>query len=74
LPSACLGVSNVLNGAGALGGNLNFNAAKYTQQGLCADPLDAGWKDTIKMFPGEITRLALRWAPQGVPVAGVSAG
>ena len=63
------------NSAGAVGGNLNFDAAKYLQQGACAaararsrapEATDAGWKDTIKMFPGEITRLALRWAPQGV--------
>ena len=55
------------NGAGAVGGNLNFDAAKYLQQGACAggacpsrapEATDAGWKDTIKMFPGEITRLA----------------
>jgi len=62
-----------LNGAGALGGNPNFDASKYLAQGACAggacpsrapDPLDSGWKDTIKMFPGEITRIAVRWAPQ----------
>jgi FtsP/CotA-like multicopper oxidase with cupredoxin domain len=58
-----------------IGGNLNFDTMKYLNQGACAnnacpsrapDPLDSGWKDTIKMFPGEITRLALRWAPQDV--------
>src|SRR5215471_2683870 len=74
---------NVVNSAGAVGGNINFDANKYTRQGACSgnacpsrapDPLDAGWKDTIKMFPGEITRLALRWAPQGVAANGVSAG
>jgi len=66
---------NVPNSAGALGGNPNFDIAKYLLQGACAggacpvrapDPNDAGWKDTIKMFPGEITRIALRWAPQDV--------
>ncbi len=71
------------NGAGAVGGNLNFNAAKYLQQGACAggacpsrapEGIDAGWKDTIKMFPGEITRLAVRWAPQGVPADGYQPG
>ncbi|MEP6652036.1 MAG: multicopper oxidase domain-containing protein [Myxococcales bacterium] len=74
---------NVLNAAGAVGGNLNFKAAKYTQQGECAGgicpalppvAIDAGWKDTIKMFPGTITRLAMRWAPQDVPVNGAHAG
>ena len=63
-----------LNSAGAVGGNINFDAAKYLLQGACAggacpsrapDANDTGWKDTIKMFPGEITRIALRWAPQG---------
>ena len=71
------------NGAGAVGGNLNFDAAKYLQQGACAggacpsrapEASDAGWKDTIKMFPGEITRIAMRWAPQGVPANGSHAG
>jgi len=71
----------VLNSANAIGGNPDFRAVKYTQQNACADgacpvmrPVlsDAGWKDTIKMFPGEITRIALRWAPQdlGRAVAG----
>ena len=55
-----------------MGGNLNFDAAKYLTQGACAggacptrapEASDSGWKDTIKMFPGEVTRIALRWAP-----------
>jgi FtsP/CotA-like multicopper oxidase with cupredoxin domain len=74
---------DVPNAAGALGGNLNFDDPKYTEQGACAggacpstppDAIDAGWKDTIKMFPGAITRIAVRWAPQDVPVKGVRAG
>ena len=74
---------NVLNSAGALGGNPNFDAAKYTQHGACAggacparapDPLDSGWKDTIKMFPGEVTRLAMRWAPQDLAANSTVAG
>jgi FtsP/CotA-like multicopper oxidase with cupredoxin domain len=68
---------DVPNSAGAVGGNLNFDAAKYLKEGACAagacparlpDPLDSGWKDTIKAFPGEITRLAVRWTPQNVAV------
>jgi FtsP/CotA-like multicopper oxidase with cupredoxin domain len=71
------------NAAGAVGGNPSFDAAKYLSQGACSggacpsrapEASDAGWKDTIKMFPGEITRIALRWAPQGVAAGGVSAG
>ena len=38
------------------------------------DPNEAGWKDTIKAFPGEVTRIVVRWAPQYVPVEGVTAG
>jgi FtsP/CotA-like multicopper oxidase with cupredoxin domain len=62
------------NTANAVGGNLNYDAAVYTQQGACAngacpsrapDANDSGFKDTIKMFPGEITRIAVRIAPQG---------
>jgi FtsP/CotA-like multicopper oxidase with cupredoxin domain len=74
---------NVLNSAGAVGGNLNFDAPLYTQQGECAGgicpvqapfPTDAGWKDTIKMYPGTITRLAMRWAPQDNPAGSTHAG
>src|SRR5262249_35700282 len=58
---------DVPNSVGALGGNPNFKAAKYTRQGLCAhhgcrptkpDPNEAGWKDTVKMLPATITTLA----------------
>ncbi|MDP2997125.1 MAG: multicopper oxidase [Bryobacterales bacterium] len=35
---------------------------------------EAGWKDTFIMFPGQVTRVVARWAPQDVPVGGVSAG
>ena len=24
---------------------------------------EAGWKDTVKMFPGQVTRIVVRWAP-----------
>jgi FtsP/CotA-like multicopper oxidase with cupredoxin domain len=73
----------VPNSAGALGGNIDFDAAKYTLQGACLggvcpsrapESIDAGWKDTIKAFPGEITRLAVRWAPQHVSVNGAGPG
>jgi FtsP/CotA-like multicopper oxidase with cupredoxin domain len=65
----------VTNGAGAVGGNIDFDNGAYTRQGTCEggacqsrapDPNDTGWKDTIKTFPGEITRIAVRWAPQGL--------
>lgn len=38
------------------------------------DPNEFGWKDTLKMFPGTVTRLVVRWSPQHIPVEAVSAG
>jgi spore coat protein A, manganese oxidase len=29
---------------------------------------EAGWKDTVIMHPGEVSRIAVRWTPQDVPV------
>jgi FtsP/CotA-like multicopper oxidase with cupredoxin domain len=39
-----------------------------------ADPNELYWKDTVKAFPGTVTRLAVRWAPQTIPVAKCKAG
>lgn len=38
------------------------------------DPNEFGWKDTIKMYPGTVTRLVVRWSPQEIPIGGVSPG
>ena len=27
-----------------------------------------GWKDTAIMYPGEVTRIVVRWAPRTLPV------
>jgi len=39
-------------------------------------PNEAGWKDTAIMYPGEVTRIVVRWAaldaPAGAPVPGVN--
>jgi FtsP/CotA-like multicopper oxidase with cupredoxin domain len=37
-------------------------------------PHEAGWKDTFIMYPGQVTRVAVRWAPQAVTVNAVSPG
>jgi spore coat protein A, manganese oxidase len=29
---------------------------------------EAGWKDTVVVYPGQVTRLAVRWAPTDKPV------
>ena len=30
---------------------------------------EAGWKDTVIMFPGEVTRIVVRWAPTDLPAS-----
>ena len=32
------------------------------------NPNEAGWKDTVIVYPGQVTRLAVRWAPTDLPV------
>ena len=37
-------------------------------------PGEEGWKDTIRSFPGEVTRLVVRWAPLDTPVRSARPG
>jgi spore coat protein A len=54
----------------ALGGNPDIT--KYLQGPLILpDPNEAGWKDTIHALPGQVTRIAVRFAPTDTP-AGTS--
>jgi FtsP/CotA-like multicopper oxidase with cupredoxin domain len=63
------------NADGALGGNIAFTNTKYLSGTPTAPaPNEAGWKDTIKMLPKTVTRLAIRFAPQDTPLTGVAAG
>jgi spore coat protein A len=45
-------------------------------QGAARPPLtnESGWKDTVVMYPGEVTRIAVRWAPQDILLGNVTAG
>lgn len=63
------------NADGALGGNLAFGGAGFLMAGTTATPPanEAGWKDTIKMYPKTVTRIAVRFAPQASPVNGTGA-
>lgn len=36
-------------------------------------PSEQGWKDTVITYPGEVTRIAVRWAPTDMPATGVGA-
>jgi FtsP/CotA-like multicopper oxidase with cupredoxin domain len=61
------------NAAGAVGGNLSFNPfLQGTSE--APDASEAGWKDTLKVLPFEVTRIAVRWAPTATAVNNVSAG
>ncbi len=61
------------NSAAKLGGNPDVTPFLQGPVKLPA-PEEMGWKDTFKMFPGEVTRVVVRFAPQDVAVADVSAG
>ncbi len=54
----------------ALGGNPDITP--FLQgPAMPPDPNEAGWKDTIHAFPGQVTRIAVRFAPTDTP-AGTS--
>lgn len=57
-----------------LGGNPDVTPYLTEGNAVPGDPNEYGWKDTIKAFPGTVTRLVVRWAPQTPPVGGVSPG
>jgi FtsP/CotA-like multicopper oxidase with cupredoxin domain len=63
-----------VNGDGAIGGNpapstcyLPPNTPGQFGPSRGPEPFEAGWKDTAVAYPGEVTRLAVRWAPTDVP-------
>jgi len=60
------------NTDGAIGGN---PAVTPFLQGkpMPANANEAGWKDTLVMRPGEVTRIMVRWAPIDKPAAGAGA-
>jgi spore coat protein A len=55
------------NADGAVGGNLPFSPY-LSGAATPPTPGEAGWKDTVVMYPGTVTRIAVRWAPQGAGV------
>ncbi|HXI04407.1 MAG TPA: multicopper oxidase domain-containing protein [Candidatus Saccharimonadales bacterium] len=57
---------NVPNADGAVGGN---PAVGRFLRGPARPPdaNEAGWKDTVMMAPGQVTRIAVRWAPMSLP-------
>lgn len=63
----------------AVGGNPDLAAAARGKplylKGTPSLPLpqEAGWKDTVIMYPGQVTRIAVRWAPTDFPAGTVPA-
>jgi spore coat protein A len=59
--------------AGYLGGNPD--PTPFLQGSPApADPNEQGWKDTFRMFPGEVTRVLVRYAPTDVTAGSTTAG
>ncbi len=59
---------NIPNADGALGGNPAIGP--YLQGLRGPAPNELGWKDTVIMYPGEVTRIVVRWKKQdGNPYA-----
>jgi FtsP/CotA-like multicopper oxidase with cupredoxin domain len=60
---------------GVVGGNPDINAlagkrSAYLQgQPIPPLPQEAGWKDTVVMYPGQVTRIVVRWAPTDIPAS-----
>jgi spore coat protein A len=62
---------NLLNLDGAIGGNPAVSP--FLVAGTTTPPLpqERGWKDTVISYPGQVTRIIARWAPQNIAVNGV---
>jgi len=62
---------NIPNSVGAVGGNpdpLQFPIAESARGGPRGpEAHEIGWKDTVVTYPGEVTKIAVRFAPTDIP-------
>ena len=58
------------NDDGAIGGNISVGPYLTVGNPVAPVTSEQGWKDTAIMYPGEITRVAVRWAPVDAPATG----
>lgn len=65
---------NLLNADGAIGGNPAIGPFLMLNKQALPLPYELGWKDTVITYPGEVTRIAVRWATTDTPVGGVAVG
>ena len=61
------------NADGAVGGNPAVGPFLKGKT-MPPAPNEMGWKDTVIMYPGEVTRIVVRWAPQDTLAGGVAPG
>lgn len=59
---------NTPNTGGYLGGNPDILPALQGTP-VPPNPNEAGWKDTVVAYPGEVTRIAVRFAPLDKPIS-----
>ena len=60
---------NVKNADGAIGGNPAIGPFLQLKNRRLPLPYEKGWKDTVITYPGEVTRIAVRWGTTDTPVA-----
>jgi len=67
-----LGYAASVASGGKLGGNPDVTP---WLSGTIAppNPSEAGWKDTVIAYPGQVTRLVIRWAPTQLPITALAA-
>jgi FtsP/CotA-like multicopper oxidase with cupredoxin domain len=65
---------NVRNADGAIGGNPAVNSFLQLGKRRLPLPSEQGWKDTVITYPGEVTRIAVRWAPTDLTVGAETPG
>jgi len=59
---------NELNADGAIGGNPPISAFLDIRNRRLPLPYEMGWKDVVVTYPGEVTRIAVRWATTDTPL------
>jgi FtsP/CotA-like multicopper oxidase with cupredoxin domain len=65
---------NTPNADGAVGGNPAVSPFLPDNNIQLPQPEETGWKDTLKMYPGTVTRIVVRYAPQAKAVGTTTPG
>jgi FtsP/CotA-like multicopper oxidase with cupredoxin domain len=62
------------NADGAIGGNPPIGPYLQAKKLTLPLPYENGWKDTVISYPGEITRIMVRWTPTDIVVGSETPG